>query len=225
MKAIYFVLLTIVTLVFSTTEMKDQQTHLPAMDTTACPPWFAQQNNSGTDLCHSCTCIKDTDFVVTDIAVKCDQLAQRSYLLLGYCMTHNDSSGNTFLGRSSFYNHQKPIDHLYLELPTNISHLNDFMCGPLNRKGLLCRDCLDGFGPAVFATDGTCENCERLGHYGVALYLLLELLPITAFCCGISDQSHLCTTEWIYTLQPSSSNHIQLCCGTTCNVCIHRNYI
>jgi len=26
-----------------------------------------------------------------------------------------------------------------------------------------------------------CENCERLSHYGVALYLLLELLPITAF--------------------------------------------
>jgi len=40
---------------------------------------------------------------------------------------------------------------------------------------------LDGFGPAVFTTDGTCENCERLSHYGVALYLLLELLPITAF--------------------------------------------
>jgi len=34
--------------------------------------------------------------------------------------------------------------HLYLELPTNISHLNDFICDPLNRKGLLCRDCLDG---------------------------------------------------------------------------------
>jgi len=55
------------------------------------------------------------------------------------------------------------------------------MCGPLNRKGLLCRDCLDGFGPTVFTTDGMCENCERLSHYGVALYLLLELLPITAF--------------------------------------------
>ena len=163
-------------LVFSTTKMKDQQTQFPAMDTTACPPGFAQQNNSGTDHCHICTCIKDTD-----IAVKCDQLTQKSYLRLGYSMTHNDSSGNTFLGRSSFYNHQKPIDHLYLELPTNISHLNDFMCGPLNRKGLLCRDCFDGFGPAVFTTDGTCENCERLSHYGVALNLLLELLPITAF--------------------------------------------
>jgi len=42
---------------------------------------------------------------------------------------------------------------------------------------------------------------------------------------GVSDQGHFCTTEWICTLQLSSSNHIQLYCGTTCNVCIHRNII
>jgi len=124
-------LLITVTLVFSTTEMKDQQTQLLAMDSMACPPWFVWQNNSGSDHCHSCTCINGTD-----IAVKCDQLAQRSYLLLGYYMTYNNSSGNTFLGKDIYCTTQKPTDHLYLELPTNISYLNDFMCGPLNRKRL-----------------------------------------------------------------------------------------
>ena len=158
---------------FSTTDMKDQETQLLAMDTTACPPWFALQNTSGTD---RCTCINSTD-----IAVKCDQLAQRSYLLFGYCMTHDDSSGNLFLGRAIYCNHQKPTDHLYLKLPTNTSVLNDFMCGPLNRKGLLCMDCMDGFGPAVFTTGYTCENCTGHSHYGIALYLLLELVPITGF--------------------------------------------
>ena len=162
-----------VMLVFSTTGMKDQETQLLAMDTTACPPWFAPQNTSGTD---RCTCINRTD-----IAVKCDQLAQRSYLLFGYCMTHDDSSGNTFLGRAIYCNHQKPTNHLYLKLPTNTSVLNDFMCGPLNRKGLLCMDCMDGFGPEVFTTGYTCENCTGHSHYGIALYLLLELVPTTAF--------------------------------------------
>jgi len=121
---IIIVLLMRVMLVFSTTEMKDQQTQLPAVDTTACPPWFVWQNNSGADGHHSCTCINSRD-----ISVKCDQLAQRSYLLLGYCMTLNGSSGITQLGRCSYFNHQKPIDRLYLALPTNISCLNDFMCG------------------------------------------------------------------------------------------------
>ena len=165
-----------VMLVFSTTEMKDQQTQLPAIDTTACPPWFVQQNNSGTDGHQSCTCINSTD-----ISVKCDQLAQRSYLLLGYCMTLNGSSGITQLGRCSYFNHQKPTDRLYLALPTNISCLNDFMCGPLNRKGLLCRDCLDGFGPAVFTNGYACENCKRHNYHGAALYFFYELVPITAF--------------------------------------------
>ena len=165
---VLIVLLMKVMLVFSTTGMKDQETRLLAMDTTACPPWFALQNTSGTD---RCACINSTD-----TAVKCDQLAQRSYLLLGYCMTHDDSSGNTFLGRCPYY--QKPTDHWYLKLPTNISHLNHFMCSPLNRKGLLCKDCLDGFGPAP---SYACENCKQHDYQGVVIYLLLEFVPITAF--------------------------------------------
>ena len=162
-----------VMLVFSTTEMKDQQTQHMAMD-TACPPWFTLHNTSGTDHYPRCICINSTD-----VSVKCDQLAQRSYLLLGYCMTLNGSSGITQLGRCSY--HQKPTDHLYLALPTNISRLNDFMCGPLNRKGLLCRDCLDGFGPAMFTSGYACENCTEHSYLGVTLYLVLELVPITAF--------------------------------------------
>ena len=74
------------------------------------------------------------------------------------------------------------ISHqLYLELPTNISHLNDFMCDPQNRKGLLCRDCLDGFGHAVFITGYACENYTGHSYLGVSLYLTLELVPIMAF--------------------------------------------
>jgi len=68
-----------------------------AMD-TACPPWFALHITSKTDHHPRCVCINSTDF-----AVKCDQLAQRSYLLLGYCMAHDDSSGNAFLGRSLLF--------------------------------------------------------------------------------------------------------------------------
>ena len=33
----------------------------------------------------------------------------------------------------------------YRLLPDNISELNHFMCGPLNRKGYLCSDCIDEF--------------------------------------------------------------------------------
>ena len=39
----------------------------------------------------------------------------------------------------------------FISLPENVSELNDYMCGPMNRKGLVCSECIDGFGPCHFA--------------------------------------------------------------------------
>ena len=61
------------------------------------------------------------------------------------------------------------------------------MCGPYNRKGLLCGECIDGYGPAVFSPYIKCENCSKLSTgFAVSLYLLLELTPITLlFVCVV----------------------------------------
>ena len=155
--------------------MKDQQTQFPSMDTRACLPWpwFVQRNNSGTDLCHSCICINNTN-----LAVEFDQLAQRSYLQIEYCMTHDDSSGNKYINIHiwewpSALTIKSQLIIKYFELLTNIFHLNDLMCSPLNCKGLLYRDCLDGFVPAIFTTGYACENCTGYRYLGITLYLLL----------------------------------------------------
>ena len=34
----------------------------------------------------------------------------------------------------------------YIQLPSNVSSLNEFMCGLLNREGPLCGKCKDGYG-------------------------------------------------------------------------------
>ena len=68
----------------------------------------------------------------------------------------------------------------YIRLPDNISELNDYMCGPMNRKGLLCKDCIDGFGPSVTSLGYKCSNCTE-AWYGIPLYLAVELIPITLF--------------------------------------------
>ena len=54
------------------------------------------------------------------------------------------------------------------------------MCKPMNRKGFLCKDCIEGFGPSVTSVGYVCSNCSA-GWYGVPLYLLVELLPVTLF--------------------------------------------
>ena len=53
------------------------------------------------------------------------------------------------------------------------------MCGPLNRKGLVCSECADGFGPSETSFVYKCANCTD-AWYGVPLFLLLEFVPITA---------------------------------------------
>ena len=71
----------------------------------------------------------------------------------------------------------------YITLPENVSEINDYnMCKPLNRKGRVCSECMDGYGPAVMSVgfDIQCANCTGT-WYGVPLFLFLELFPITVF--------------------------------------------
>ena len=74
-----------------------------------------------------------------------------------------------------------------------------------------------GLGLQYLPPTARVRTVQRLSCYGVALYLLLELLPMTTFYFLIV-LFQIRVTEWIYTLQPSSSNCIQLRCGTACNV-------
>lgn len=56
------------------------------------------------------------------------------------------------------------------------------MCGPLNRKGRVCSECVDGYGPAVMSVGFAvqCANCTGT-WYGVLLFLFPEFYPIIVF--------------------------------------------
>ena len=70
----------------------------------------------------------------------------------------------------------------YVLLPDEISELNSYMCGPLNRKGYLCGECKSGYGPGPFVTlcTNVCHFCQDTWHE-IILYLALEFIPITTF--------------------------------------------
>ena len=67
-----------------------------------------------------------------------------------------DENKHTFEFGSCHYFHPKQGHHIteqrYVLLPDNISELNSYMCGLMNRKGPLCSQCIDGFGPALTST-------------------------------------------------------------------------
>lgn len=58
--------------------------------------------------------------------------------------------------------------------------LNDAMCGPLNREGLLCGRCKKGHGVAPYSKTFRCVKCnDGLKVWMWFLYIFLETVPIT----------------------------------------------
>ena len=83
------------------------------------------------------------------------------------------------------YNLTETKDGSYgILLPYNISELNPYMCGPLNRKDYLCNNCKNGYGPPVIAESASCANvcylCKDTWK-NLLLYLSLKFFPLTVF--------------------------------------------
>ena len=138
-------------------------------NSTACPPWFVADNTSST----GCSCIG------SPTAVTCGK--NSPLLKLGFCMTYDSTTEQTDYGTCPYITHYNTTsaDHMfYIELPVNVSLLNEFMCESINREGTLCGKCKDGYGTALYSYTLECSKCWEHGYEWV-LYYFLELFPIT----------------------------------------------
>ena len=69
----------------------------------------------------------------------------------------------------------------YVALPKSNEDLDAYFCKPLNRKGVLCGECIEGYAPAVNSFQYTCIKCSSENiKYSWLLYILSEYVPITA---------------------------------------------
>ena len=66
----------------------------------------------------------------------------------------------------------------FIILPSNLSELNDYKYRPMNRKGRVCSECTEGYGLSVTSFHIKCLDYLN-AWYGILLYLLLELVPLT----------------------------------------------
>ena len=99
----------------------------------------------------------------------------------GCCATYNENNSTKTLSfakcpylQPNNYN----VTAGYISLPVILTELNDYMCGPLNRKGLVCSECADGFGPSVTSYGYKCANCTN-AWYNIPLFLFIQFVPIT----------------------------------------------
>ena len=71
---------------------------------------------------------------------------------------------------------------LYYKAPSDIHELEDALCGRLNRRGLLCSKCKDGFGYPMYPNVGKCVDCPpNLYARNWMLYFFISFGPLTLF--------------------------------------------
>ena len=138
----------------------------------SCPTWFYYNNTT-----QQCECGAPFSG-----KVHCNQQERKAEIENGFCATSTEQEGQYYAGYCPLRHTENKTDRMFSELPSDPDLLNDTMCGPYNRKGLLCGRCIDGYGPAVYSLNMKCANCSRLSTgYAISLYLVLEFIPITLF--------------------------------------------
>jgi hypothetical protein len=140
-------------------------------DQKDCPPWFYSDEDTCKCLAfYAARCFDNKTYLSAGFCATFDRNtgAEPDILSLGECPYH----GFTFTNQDRFW---------YIQLPDNVSELNDYMCGPLNRKGRLCSECKDGYGLATTSVGFQYFECTKCAGawYGVPLFLFLEMFPLT----------------------------------------------
>ena len=128
----------------------------------------------------------------------------RSFILKYYCVTFNEETESTSVGvflrllNRTKSKGNRVSDTLYHVLPRNASQLDDIMCKPLNRTGILCGKCLPDHYPLAYSFNLTCILCPHV-CWNWFRYIMAAYLPLTLFYLVIlffkinTTSSHLFT--------------------------------
>ena len=139
-----------------------------------CPAWFIGNHTK-------CTCGQSAGGIV-----HCNQSRLEIMLLVCNCMTHDEKQAKTFVGPCSYScYHQGSLTmssysgyrHFYNVLKKEIGKE---ICGPLNRQGMLCGQCKEGYVPPVYSYDLRCVKCSS-GNNNWVKYTIAAFLPLTVF--------------------------------------------
>ena len=151
--------------------------------TGSCPIWHIpiQDRNGHT----KCVCgAKINGIVICEV----DLL----YIQQDYCLTWNNSTDSAEIHRCLLDHWDtnsvciRPLQSFY-HISTNISgmELNYLSCKRLNnRQNSLCKDCIKGYGPAVFSNSVSCTDCSKHRHLWI-LNVFFQLFMVSLLCLVI----------------------------------------
>lgn len=136
-----------------------------------CPPWTMYSNRT-----RSCKCLAEPLGGV----VRCNSVTKQAAVLFCYCMTYSNSSRAVVAGHCLLACANPKTYHT---IRTNDSlQINEEVCGPYNRRGQLCGQCLPDHAPAVYSYSLKCVPCRAEYFYRNLLkYLAISFIPLTVF--------------------------------------------
>ena len=140
---------------------------------TSCPTWHYYNNATG-----QCEC---------GAGLVCSNDGHQAEIGNGMCATSPGEEGYYYVGGCPFIHTSNSMNRLYSETPSNASKLDEVMCGPYNRRGFLCGERKNGYGPAVYSFNLKCAKCSSTwSGYAISLYLFLQFVPTTLiFICSM----------------------------------------
>ena len=145
-------------------------------ETLNCPPWFLPRAITGKDSgipSLICSCTSNRQEII-----RCDEFNQKSFLSLNYCVTtHNQT---ILAGPCPYHFGSNQTMGFWSPLPENTTAVNEYMCGHLNREGLLCGQCKPGFGVSAYSLDLRCSQCSKKS-IGFLLFLFTSIILQTGF--------------------------------------------
>ena len=140
---------------------------------TSCPNWHYRYSATG-----ECEC---------GFWLHCSSNGKQVEIKNDLCASSAQNGTDYYIGYCPLTRYVNNSNRKFSEMPSNVGQLEEVMCGPYNRRGLLCGECKEGYGPAVYSLDLKCTNCSSVwSRYGISLYLFLEFVPTTLiFICFI----------------------------------------
>ena len=109
--------------------------------------------------------------------LQCSNVTNKTEIFDGFCLTYDN--GTEHIGACP-YNTNSRLSQL-MDVPSDVSKLDEEMCGPLKRTGLLCSNCQPGLGPAVFSYYKECKECMPQ-PLGWLLFFVRLTIPLTLNC-------------------------------------------
>ena len=121
------------------------------------------------------------DDFLPDKILRCWSKGGHLSVLNSYCLTLDEET-DTFDVGHCLYNYH-PSELMYNYLPNIKSMLVDFICNKemeLNRTGMLCGKCRDGYYPLAYSFSMECVPCPN-GKFNWWKFVLAAFLPLTIF--------------------------------------------